>query len=234
MRRLNTETAEAAGPDAASEPSGPDRGHPEKSVRWPFGRATSRVRRRPKPRESPVPSIRRPPVEDNRYSPPGTSRSKPQTPRAGRRRDRRTCGSLSPERLDAARRRGPRVRRRAASAQRGPPVSRAPSDFSRSRMVTEFRTSGGPAPKNRGAAERWLEIAVRAQFLRAFFTIAAVSGVTASVSTTTFSSPGPSSGGPMSMWRSVVNASSSGAAHRVGERLAQRGDAVGRKARAAP
>ena len=101
MRRLSAETAETPAPDAAAD-FGPGPGTPggvgavaRRSAAWRDGG-------RPKPR-SPGRLGRRPPVEDNSVCPPGHARSKPQTSRAGRRWDRRTCGFTFPECFDAVR-----------------------------------------------------------------------------------------------------------------------------------
>lgn len=158
MARLNAETAEAPAPDAAADASGPGRGHPEGSGRWPVA-ALRGVTAGGASRTS-----SEPPAAAHQW---GITRSVLQgwcgaslkTSRAGRRRDRRTCGFMLPECLDAARFRGPWVRRGAICASR-PPVSRAPSDFLSSRLVTDcLETNGEPRRRkqsNRGAAQRWL------------------------------------------------------------------------------
>jgi hypothetical protein len=135
MTRKRMETAEDLGPDAASKPFGARAGdtrrvgavardHCAMAARWPHSVARRRAAQ--------AASVRRParpaPVEDILVSPPGPLRSKPQTPRAGRRRDRRTCGSFFRK---PSMPRGVEVRGSDAGspARRGPPESRAPSDF---------------------------------------------------------------------------------------------------------
>ena len=157
MRRLSAETAKARAPDAAQglrDRTGDTR---KDRCGGPLMRCVARQRAAQAAR-FPAGSIRRPPVEDNRYSPPGPSGASLKH-RAGRRRDRRTCGHSSG---NASASRDAEVRGSAAGtvcASRTPGVPR-PLGLSRSRSVTEiFETIGDPGAgkfKNRGAAERWL------------------------------------------------------------------------------
>lgn len=152
MRRLSAETAEAAKPDAASRPSGPDRGHPETSGRWPHRRATSRGGRRPKPR-----TPRSPRNGDHQWRITGSLLQ-------GLRgaslkhcaRDAGGTGGLAviyPECLGVARCRGPRVRRRqacavgAGKAAPGPRCPAPPRTFCLAHvLVRKTGTNPGSSP----------------------------------------------------------------------------------------
>ena len=108
MTRLRMETAEDAGPDAASYGFGARPGTPGRVGAVACWNAAWRDDRRRKPHFIRT-AGRGSPVEDNKVCPPGLVRSKPQTSRAGRRRDRRTCGFMLPDCPGVARCQGPWV-----------------------------------------------------------------------------------------------------------------------------
>ena len=114
MRRLNAETAEGTEPDAAPglrDRTGDTREGRGGGLRKRFVAQTQAAQAEQVRRTG-----RAPPVEDTRYVLQGLKRSKPQTSRVGRRRDRRTCGFIDPECPGAARHQGPWVRRSASCA----------------------------------------------------------------------------------------------------------------------
>ena len=104
-------------------------------------------------------ALSRPKAVVSKLRPPGALRSKPQTPRAGRRTVRRTCGSNktdgrrslagSPLRFGVARCRSPRVRRT--------PASRAPSDLSFRERNRSCHDSGAQKRAARTMEAVWAE-----------------------------------------------------------------------------
>ena len=122
---------------------GPSRELPQRQLRAQGG-SWRRLGVRRLQRATPV--SRPPAVVDSKVSPPGVSRSKPQTPRAGRRRHRRTCGLTNPDR--------PAFARERARGSTGAQASRAPSDLFES--ATRSGRQARPAPSQIRAAERWL------------------------------------------------------------------------------
>jgi hypothetical protein len=138
MRRLSMETAGVAGPDAASKGFGARAGDTRRvgavarqiAPRRRDGRVALRGGGTAQAAAVCIPA-RGAPVEDTKVSPPGPARSKPKTPRAGRRRDRRTSGSFfrKPSMPRGVEVRGSDAGKFTLPAHRGTPVSRAPSDF---------------------------------------------------------------------------------------------------------